>query len=164
MKLRHFLRWFVLFVALFSLCGCAAQTQNSELAAFERFRCEVTGALEGLEVKALIEAEGERVTVTYLAPTALEGVVAVGEGDTWRVTAGSLVLADERTASALLQPAALLRSERGTPLSVLTEGDRLTTRRYADGSYLTVDADGLPTAYGNARGAWRVVWMECEKQ
>ncbi len=160
MNIRHFLRYILLFAALLTLTGCAGRSEPPIPDGFSDFRCEVKGRIHRTELVAVIESDGERITLSYLSPAGMEGLTAERRDGTWQVISGTYTLADERCAAALLLPALILTGEHGMPQSIQKDGDGNTVRRYADGSYITVDADGTPGVCGNASSEWYIAWWE----
>ena len=162
MKIRHFLLWLVVGVSLL-WSGCTPARSGTEYLTVGG-RGEVTGRMNGMEFSAVIELgkNGENISVEYLSPTSLKGMVLTSDGENCEVNLGEVSFSCKETEmSGLLLPATAFLAY-GDAKSVQKEGEN-TVLTFPTGGVLTLSPKGEPISLSGEDIDVRVVWWESGK-
>jgi hypothetical protein len=159
MKTRHFLLCLVVLMSLL-LCGCAPARSESDYLT-KGGRGEIVGSLNGMDFSAVVAIgkNGENISVEYLSPTSLKGLVLTSGGGACEVRLGELCFTCEREeVEGFLLPATAFLAY-GDAKSVQKEGEN-TVLTFPTGSVLTLSPKGEPISLSGENIDVRVVWWQ----
>lgn len=159
MKIRHFLLLVVVLVSSW-IVGCAPARSGMDYAS-EGGRGEVTGEMSGVEFSAVIEIGPNRdyISVEYLSPTSLCGLMLTAKGEECEVKLGEVSFTcDTREVEGFLRPVtAFLPQEQAN--TVQKEGEN-TVMTFPVGGTLILSPTGDPISLSRGDIEVRVVWWE----
>jgi hypothetical protein len=162
LKIRRFLLFFLIVSSVLVCNGCTLSPTDPKDFRDTCFRAEIDGLLGEIAFGAIVERTPAESRITYLRPSALEGIVLCKRGDRVFIKNGEQTQEIDREAiTGLLSPLTVL-SEREEPTRIqkTEEGTALTPK---SGGTLRLNKNGHPVAYESDVLRFLTVWWEAEK-
>lgn len=159
MKIRQFLLCIVVLMSCMTI-GCSSVGNRLDYLQ-SGGRAEIEGEMDGLAFRGVITiaAGGDEVSIEYLAPTDLCGLVILVDGEACRVRLGDVQFnCDVSEVSGFLRPVVAFLPQ-GETKSVQKDGKN-TVLVFPSEQTLTLSEQGEPIAFTGENLWVRVVWWQ----